>query len=55
MTGKDCGETATRADVGRLVLTHIPPWHDRGVALDEARAAYDGPIELAASGATFVI
>jgi ribonuclease BN (tRNA processing enzyme) len=55
LTGTDCGETATRAAVGRLVLTHIPPWHDRGVALDEARATYDGPIELAASGATFVV
>jgi ribonuclease BN (tRNA processing enzyme) len=55
LTGKDCGETATRSGVGRLVLTHIPPWHDRGVALEEARSAYDGPIELAATGATFVV
>ncbi|CUR56385.1 putative Metal-dependent hydrolases of the beta-lactamase superfamily [metagenome] len=55
LTGKDCGETATRSAVGRLVLTHIPPWHDRAVCLDEARSAYDGPIELAATGATFVV
>ena len=55
LTGRDCGETAARADVGRLVLTHIPPWHDRAVALAEARTAYDGPIELAAAGATFVV
>ncbi len=55
LTGRECGETATRAGVGRLVLTHVPPWHDRGVALDEARSAYDGPIELAATGATFVV
>ncbi len=55
LTGKDCGETATRAAVGRLVLTHIPPWHDRAVCLDEARSVYDGPIELAATGATFVV
>jgi ribonuclease BN (tRNA processing enzyme) len=37
------------------VLTHVPPWHDRAVALEEAKAAYDGPVELAGTGARFVI
>ncbi|MGD9960954.1 MBL fold metallo-hydrolase [Nocardioides sp.] len=55
LTGKECGEAAARSGAGRLVLTHIPPWHDRAVCLDEARATYDGPIELAATGATFVV
>ena len=55
MTGRDCGLAATKAGVGRLVLTHIPPWYDRAVALEEARETYDGPIELAGSGARFMI
>jgi len=41
------------AGVGTVVLTHIPPWHDPHVTLGEAREAYDGPIELAASGSTY--
>ena len=50
LTGVDCGEAATRARARRLMLTHVPPWHDRQEALAEARSAYDGPVELARSG-----
>lgn len=50
MTGSECGTTATEAGVGRLVLTHIPPWHDRQDALTEARTTWDGPLDLAAAG-----
>jgi ribonuclease BN (tRNA processing enzyme) len=53
LTGADAAAAATAAGAGRLVLTHIPPWHDKQVALGEARAGYDGPIELAATGATY--
>ena len=53
MTGADCGRTAARAGVGRLVLTHVPPWHDPAVAESEARAEWSGPIELARAGATY--
>ena len=53
LTGADCGATATRAGVGRLVLTHVPPWHDPRVVLEEARAAWSGPLELATVGATY--
>jgi len=55
MTGRECGAAATKAGARRLVLTHVPPWHDRAVALEEAKAAYDGPVELAGTGARFVI
>ncbi|WP_252275150.1 MBL fold metallo-hydrolase [Nocardioides sp. LMS-CY] len=55
LTGTDCGGVATRAGVRRLVLTHIPPWHDPRDALAEARAAYDGPLELARPGAVYEI
>jgi ribonuclease BN (tRNA processing enzyme) len=53
LTGKQAGAAAAEAGVQRLVLTHIPPWHDPHVVLAEAREAYDGPIDLAVSGSTY--
>lgn len=53
LTGRDAGLAAAKAGVRRLVLTHIPPWHDRQDALDEARSAFDGPVDLAGTGVTF--
>lgn len=55
LTGADCGDVATRAGVGRLVLTHVPPWHDPQVVHDEARSRWTGPLELAVPGATYEI
>ncbi|HEV2797097.1 MAG TPA: MBL fold metallo-hydrolase, partial [Nocardioides sp.] len=55
LTGADCGRTAAVAGVGRLVLTHVPPWHDPAVAEAEARAEWSGPIELARAGATYEV
>ena len=43
----EAGRTAARAGVGRLVLTHIPPWTDREAVRDEAAREYDGEILLA--------
>lgn len=53
LTGADGGEVAARAGVKRLVLTHVPPWHDRADALAEAATVYDGPTELATCGAVY--
>jgi ribonuclease BN (tRNA processing enzyme) len=53
LTGADGGLVAKRAGVKRLVLTHVPPWHDPEDALAEAVAVYDGPIALARAGATY--
>lgn len=53
LTGKEAGELAARAGVGRLVLTHIPPWFDKDAMLAEARAVWDGPSELARAGAVY--
>jgi ribonuclease BN (tRNA processing enzyme) len=53
LTGRDCGELAGRADVARLVLTHIPPWFDRQGMLAEAKGVWDGAAELAAAGASY--
>lgn len=53
LTGAEAGRAAAAAGVRRLVITHVPPWHDPAVALDEARGTYPGPIELATAGAVY--
>jgi ribonuclease BN (tRNA processing enzyme) len=55
LTGADAGRLAARARPGRLVLTHVPPWHDRDELLAEATAHHDGPTELAVAGAVHEI
>jgi ribonuclease BN (tRNA processing enzyme) len=55
LTGSDCGATATRAGVRRLLLTHVPPWHEAEDSLAEARSAYDGPVDLARTGDVHVV
>lgn len=47
LTGEQAGTHATRAGVGRLVITHVPPWNSRETALAEAMTTFDGPIEAA--------
>ena len=53
LTGKQAGAAAAEAGARRLVLTHIPPWHDPKIPLAEAREAYDGPLEAAVTGSTY--
>ncbi|MGW4030419.1 MBL fold metallo-hydrolase [Streptomyces sp. NPDC004838] len=55
LNGREAGAQARRAGVGRLVLTHIPPWTDGGRNLADARAVYDGPAEIAAAGAVYEV
>ncbi|MBM7089688.1 MBL fold metallo-hydrolase [Streptomyces sp. NPDC012461] len=55
LNGREAGETAARSGARRLVLTHIAPWTDPQVNLRDARAVYDGPVELAAPGAVYRI
>jgi ribonuclease BN (tRNA processing enzyme) len=55
LTGTDGGSLAARAGVGRLVMTHVPPWFDPQELLAEARAAWDGPADLARAGAVYEI
>jgi len=47
------GEVAAKAGARRLVLTHIPPWHEADGMLAEAGSVYDGPAELAVAGAVY--
>ncbi len=53
LSGQQAGEVAARAGVGRLLLTHVPPWTDPQQILAEARSAYDGPVELVCAGASY--
>ncbi|MCW2757654.1 MAG: beta-lactamase domain protein [Nocardioidaceae bacterium] len=55
LTGSQAGAVATTAGAHRLLLTHIPPWHDPGQVLAEARTTYAGDVVLAESGTTYVV
>ena len=55
MSGREAGEVARAAGVGRLVLTHVLPWSDRDGVLRDAREAFPGPVALATPGATYAI
>jgi ribonuclease BN (tRNA processing enzyme) len=55
LSGRQAGEHAKAAGVGRLLLTHVPAWYDAAVLLAEAREAFDGPVELAAADAAYEI
>ncbi|MGH3612263.1 MAG: MBL fold metallo-hydrolase [Pseudonocardia sp.] len=46
LSGRQAGEHAAAAGVGRLLLTHVPPWFDGEQILAEARAAFAGAVEL---------
>jgi ribonuclease BN (tRNA processing enzyme) len=47
LTGRQAGDVAKRAGVGRLVLTHLVPWYDEAQVFAEASAAYDGELHVA--------
>ena len=53
LTGGDCGRLARDAGVARLVITHVPPWHDPDDMLSAAQEAWTGAVELARPGATY--
>jgi ribonuclease BN (tRNA processing enzyme) len=51
LTGAQAGEHAAKAGVGRLLVTHVPPWTDAARARDDAAAAFGGRTDLATAGA----
>ncbi len=55
LSGRQAGELAAAADVGRLLLTHVPPWTDPQQVLAEARSVHHGPVELARAGADYEV
>jgi ribonuclease BN (tRNA processing enzyme) len=55
LSGRQAGELAAEAGVGRLVVTHVPPWTDRDSVFAEARAAFAGDVVLAEAGSAYRI
>ena len=50
LSAAQAAEHASRAGVRRLMLTHIPPVHDRERSRSEAAEVFTGPIDLAIEG-----
>ncbi|MFY1700667.1 MULTISPECIES: MBL fold metallo-hydrolase [Micromonospora] len=56
LTGREAGEAATKAGVGRLLLTHlVVAWGSEAHTLDSATAAFPGPLEVVRPGASYDI
>jgi ribonuclease BN (tRNA processing enzyme) len=53
LSGTEAGQIATKAGVGELLLTHIPPWTSREDVITEAKAAFDGPVRAVVCQETF--
>jgi ribonuclease BN (tRNA processing enzyme) len=54
LTGGEAGEAATKADVGRLLLTHlVSAWGSEASTVEAATAAYAGPVEVVRPGARY--
>ncbi|HSI26040.1 MAG TPA: MBL fold metallo-hydrolase, partial [Aeromicrobium sp.] len=55
LTGAEAGASATKAGVGRLLITHIPAWTDSGEVERDTKGAWDGPLHLVNAGDVFEI
>jgi ribonuclease BN (tRNA processing enzyme) len=56
LTGREAGEHATKAGVGRLLLTHlVSAWGSEFMTYDAAASAYGGPIEIVRPGTRYMI
>ncbi|MDN5933950.1 MAG: MBL fold metallo-hydrolase [Pseudonocardia sp.] len=55
LSGRQAGELATVAGVGRLLLTHVPPWFDAEELRAEATAVFGGDVTVVAADAAYQI
>jgi ribonuclease BN (tRNA processing enzyme) len=55
LTGREAAEHAMRAEVDRLLLTHLVPWGDRDRTLAEATGVFGGEVLVADAGAVFEV
>jgi len=56
LTGREAGEAATKAAVGRLLLTHlVAAWGSEAATHDAAAGAFAGRVDVARPGARYLI
>jgi ribonuclease BN (tRNA processing enzyme) len=56
LTGREAAEHATKAGVGKLLLTHlVTAWGSEALTHDAASGAFDGPIDIVRPGARYDI
>lgn len=53
MTSHEGAEIASKAQVSRLLLSHLPQYGDQTQLIDEAQVHFQGPIHLARAGWTW--
>jgi len=56
LTGREAGEAATKAGVGRLLLTHlVAAWGSEAATHDAAASAFAGRVDVARPGARYQV
>lgn len=55
LSGRQAGQLGQQAGVGRLVLTHLAPEVNPVTQVSDAQAVFDGPVDAAVVGSTFVV
>ncbi|MDG4767513.1 MBL fold metallo-hydrolase [Solwaraspora sp. WMMD406] len=56
LTGREAGEAATKAGVGRLLLTHlVTAWGSEASTFEAAASTFDGPVEIVRAGSRYDI
>jgi ribonuclease BN (tRNA processing enzyme) len=56
LTGREAGEVASKAGVGRLVLTHlVAAWGSEALTFEAAESVFHGPLDIARAGARYQI
>ena len=55
LTGKQAGQHAAKAGVGRLLVTHVPPWVDADIVTAEAADAFGATTERVTPSAQYDI
>lgn len=54
LTGREAGEAATKAGVGRLLLTHlVTAWGSEAATYAAASSAFDGPVDIVRPGSRY--
>ena len=56
LTGREAGEIATKAGVGRLLLTHlVTAWGSESETHESAASTFAGPVEIVRPGARYEV